>query len=127
MVEWVVIALVIRFVMYIFWGWEAFLADLAKVQDQFLLSFLNGEFVYTLIISLLAWASARFYTEDLRELGDDKVLLQIRDGDIVSNRALIRQRITSRVLAIGFGMVLLTPWRISMCNDWGDVSDHIKI
>lgn len=108
LVEWVVAAFLIRVVIYIYSGWGSFLVDLARVQEQFILSFLNGEFVFTLIICLLAWASARMYTEDLRDLGDDRVLLLIRDGEVASNRALIRKRITSRVLAIGFGMVLLT-------------------
>lgn len=107
-VEWVVMAIVIRILMYIWLGWGKLMADVMSIREYFLLNFISGDFVFAIIISFVAWISARLHAEDLRELSDDKVLLTIRDGEIASNRGLIRQRITARILAIGFGMVLLT-------------------
>ena len=107
--EWVVILIILKIVLYFRLGWGQFLDDLPNWSRDFLGSFFNSEYFITVFITAAVWGLTLWFISDLEEIENDVTLVDASDmGGYFSNRSAIRGRMSNRFLTIGFGMVFMT-------------------
>jgi len=106
--EWVVILVVIKVIMYIGSGFALFLQEVPNYAINFFESFFSTGYLLVSLASLLCWGLMTWNLSDLQEIEGDVALVDASTLDgYFSNRGQVRRRLGGRFLAIGFGMLLI--------------------
>lgn len=107
-VEWVVILVLLKVTIYIWNGLGQFFSDLPRWQYNFIGSFFSAEYILSLLTILIVWGLSLMFVEDLIDLEGDVNILEASNLDlVVSNRSLTQGRMSSRVLVVGIGLVIV--------------------
>lgn len=107
--EWVVILITIKIILYFRLGWGQFLADLPNWSRNFLSSFFTGDYFAAVFITASVWGFTLWFLSDLEQIEDDVNLVDASDlGGYYSNRSVIRKSLSNRFLIIGFAIVFMT-------------------
>lgn len=104
--EWVVLAILLKLVLYVLDAPASLLADLQRWQQDFLASFFDDAFTITLGIGGVVWFAATTFAEVLYDLEEniEEWALE-RQGVAVKNRENIRKSLMAHIF--GYGAVLL--------------------
>jgi len=107
--EWVVILIILKLILYFRLGWGTFLDELPNWSRNFLGSFFNSEYLLAVLIIAAVWGLTLWFVSDLEEIENDVTLVDASDmGGFYSNRSAIRGRMANRFLTIGFMIVFMT-------------------
>lgn len=109
-VEWIVILVTLKLTTAIantLYGFERLLEETSHWTEDFLGNFFSGEFGIIAFVAIGIWSLAHLYLIDLKEIEGDTLLLD-RDGSggTVSNRGAVRQRMATRFLVVGAGVLI---------------------
>jgi hypothetical protein len=107
--EWVVILIVLKVVLYFRVGWGTLLDDIPNWSRDFLGSFFNTNYFLSVFVLMAVWGFTFWFVTDLEEIENDVALVDASDaGGFYSNRSAVRGRLTNRFLTIGFIIVFMT-------------------
>jgi hypothetical protein len=107
--EWVVILVSLKLILYFRMGWGNFLDDLLNWSRDFLGSFFNTEYFLSILILFAVWGFTLWFVSDLEEIENDVAMVDASDmGGFYSNRSAVRGRMTNRFLTVGFMIVFMT-------------------
>jgi hypothetical protein len=122
LIEWVVIALFVKAILYASDGIGQLWADLPLWQEDFLTYFFDGEYVFALLLSFMVWAISGGFSGQLLKLEGDKFLLEMDvEMGLMSDRSAVRRQLAGRIFSIGMVMILfsaLVRWDYQAV--WGD-------
>ncbi len=106
--EWVVMALLLKAVLYAARGFESLVQDVLAWQSDFSKFFMDGEYLVALISIVVAWSVATLLGQDLDELDVEPRQLEAeRQAGLRSERASSRQHLVDHLLIIGGVVVFL--------------------
>ena len=109
LMEWVVILITLKIILYFRMGWGQFLEDLPNWSRDFVGSFFNPEYFVAVFITAAVWGFTLWFISDLEEIENDVALVDASDlGGYYSNRSAVRKNLSNRFLIIGFGIVFMT-------------------
>ena len=109
LIEWVVIALVVKLTLSISQGLDQLVAELPLWREDFFTNFFDGEYVFVLLVCFIIWSISGGYSGLLLKLEGDKFLLELDiEAGIFSDRTAVRRQLAGRIFFIGMVMVLFT-------------------
>jgi hypothetical protein len=122
LIEWVVIALVIKIIIAFYRGIHELWAEIPLWREDFLTYFLDGEYAFILLLSFFIWALSGGYSGLLLKLEGDKYLLELDiEVGIFSDRTAVRRQLAGRIFFIGMIMVFFTALvRWDFQSLWGE-------
>ena len=107
--QWIVIALLIRFLLAYVNGLDSFVRDLSSFARGDIVKFFSPEFIITFLLALLVWALTAQFLALLDEIGlDVEVALHDDPGPIQMDVVPAHQRLVNLILSLGIGLVILT-------------------
>ena len=107
--QWVLIALLIRFLLSYASGIESFRADLSLFARGYILELFTAQYIGSLIMAFLVWFLTGRFLELLDEIGlDQKLALQEGPPPIQSDIVPAHQRLVGLIFSIGIALVILT-------------------
>ena len=108
LVELVVVMVGLKAAIYLWQGWGQLRADLPLWQEDFFGSFLDMQYLLSLLVVALVWILSTNFADDLAGMEGDEMILQAESLEaITSNRGTVQQRLANRVFAVGVGMVFI--------------------
>jgi hypothetical protein len=107
LIEIVVLMVVVKAILYVWYGPARFYVDLRMMQENLLGVFFDGEFALLILICFIFWFTARMFGRDLLEIEGDIYLLKADMEGLRSDRGAYRSRLVSRTFIIGLIMVFL--------------------
>jgi len=106
LVELVVVMVGLKVAIYAWQGFAHLKADLPLWWEDFFGTFLDSQYLLSLLVVLLVWMISTNYADDLANLEGDELILQAESLDQASsNRGSTQQRLANRVFGVGVGMV----------------------
>src|ERR1041385_25497 len=105
--QWLVIALLIRFLLSYANGLEVLRTDLALLARGYLGSLFTPEYMIALLLALLVWYLPAQFLELLDEIGLD-MRMALRDDPGRIGAAAPHQRLVSLIFSLGIFLVILT-------------------
>ncbi len=106
LVELVVVMVGLKAAIYAWQGFERLQADLPLWWGDFFGTFLDAQYLLSLLVVLLVWMVSTNYADDLVSLEGDELILQAESLDQASsNRGTTQQRLANRIFGVGVGMV----------------------
>jgi hypothetical protein len=122
LIEWVVIALVVKLILVFNRGVDHLWAELSLWQDDFLIYFFDGEYIFVLLLTFIIWTISGGFSGHLMKLEGDKFLLEMDiEVGIFSDRTAVRRLLAGRIFSIGMLMVSFTALvRWDYQTLWGD-------
>ena len=122
LIEWVVIALVVKFILSATTGLDRLWAELQLWRADFLTYFFNAEYAFILLLVFVVWALSGMFAGLLFNLEGDKFLLELDiEVGIFSDRTAVRKQLVSRTFSLGMLMILFTALvRWDYQTIWGD-------
>jgi hypothetical protein len=103
--EIIVLIIGTRLLLYILNGFDSFVNDLRLWQENFMINFFTGEFLFALVIIFLVWGLATFLSSQLYHLEGDQDLLEIeRESRMAVFRKEVRDSLAITILLIGIFM-----------------------
>lgn len=111
LVEVVVILVVIKLADYLWNGTGRFLTDLPMWRQNFVESFFNFEYLFSILAVFIAWTFGYLFAGNLADLEGDVLVLQSDSLEgLVSNRGAVQSQLAGKIFSIGVGMVFLTAF-----------------
>ena len=108
-VQWVLIALLARFLLSYADGLEAFLRDLALIARGEIDNILTPEYLITMFLAFVIWALTAQFLSLLDEIGLDlAVALREEQAYLPSDSVPAHQRLVSLIFSVGIFLVILT-------------------
>jgi hypothetical protein len=122
LVEWVVMALLIKLYLVASTGLTLFLREMLSWGEGFLANFFDPEYMFVLFLAFIIWYLSGEFAGQLLELEGDRFLLEADvELGIISDRTAVRRGLVLRVLSIGMLMVLITALlRWDYQSLWGE-------
>jgi hypothetical protein len=122
MIEWVVIALVIKLGLAVSRGLDQLWAELPLWREDFLTYFFDVEYIFVLLLTFIVWSLSGGFEGQLLMLEGDKFLLETdMEAGIFSDRTAVRRQLAGKIFIIGLFMVLFTTLvRWDYQTLWGD-------
>jgi hypothetical protein len=109
LVEWVVLAVLIKFYLYIATGNGFILVNIPLLLRDFLTNFFTYETLFVLLVAFVIWLISSLYTQDLIELEGGETLIKLSDADRVPiDRSQIRRGLVARVFTHGCVLIFVT-------------------
>ncbi len=120
--QWIVIALLIRFLLSYANGLDAFLTDLSLFARGYVETIFTLEFVVTLFFALMVWVLTAQFLTLLDEIGlDVEVALREEAARIPSEGVPAHQRLVNLIFSLGIFLVVLTLLaRINLRSTFSD-------
>ena len=107
--EWVVILIFLKIVLYFQAGWGTLLDDLPNWSRDFIGSFFNTDYFLSVFVLAAVWGFTLWFVTDLEQIENDVAMVDASDmGGFYSNRSAVRRSLTNRFLTIGFVIVFMT-------------------
>lgn len=109
--EWIAFAVLIKIIHYLVHGPAQLVADIPQWQSKFLESFFTGEYLLTLLISLLIWWSSSAHSAELEKLYEREDEAYWEDlGKVQNILRDARNRMSSRIFVLGALLVILAAF-----------------
>ena len=99
-VEWLAIALVLKFGPYLWSGLDRLWLDLQAWQQDFVMNFFTMDYVLTLLLAGIVWGQIYLYDTDFQGLSGDEQKM-VDEDEVHTQRSQIRQRLAGRFMWIG--------------------------
>ena len=107
--QWLLIALVIRFLLSYAQGLASLRADLSRLTRGDLGELITPEFVVSLLLALLIWYLTGHFLDLLDEIGLDQAMaLQENPPAVTSDVVPAHQRLVNLIFGIAIGLAILT-------------------
>jgi hypothetical protein len=120
--ELVLLFLGVKLVLYLVRGVDRLLADLQALQHNFWDTYFTNEYILVAGFSIVVWAIAGMFAEELDHLeGDEKLLSRERETGIIEKRPAARRRLANLILYLGGALIFEAALvRLDWTLLWGE-------
>jgi len=120
--ELVLLFLGVKLVLYLVRGVDSLWADLQALRQNFWDAYFTNEYILVAGFSILVWAIAGMFAEELDYLeGDEKLLSRERETGIIEERPAARRRLANLILYLGGALIFEAALvRLDWTMLWGE-------